>query len=412
MQDNIEQTDNNQTFFRWVYPFDTPERDIKINSCYLFSVGNIQRYQDTDELAKFLYNSNDVIDDLPDKVYESMWENYLTVNRVSDVPLSHPIRYEVSWNYVEWTLPSYHLYKHFLTVIKLAKFHGENDCDVVVYYCDENLLKVAMYEDKIMVVFESDEVRRRELQKKSINTITHSKTFVDRHSFEKDTHYRVYPRYTGYTMDIYQRPTNENLEISLINHIYDCVDNKKDHKLKEFLNFHYSQYVGKPLDFLEYLEEFCTRAFHLEISSNIKYYEKIVKWTNSKREKLNQLTNKDNGNPTTSATEEKKNLVLSQREIALIYWYDRDILSIDLKTSQKIAEDNGHKSKNSGRGIYNDHYTKVRDKPEERTDNATSEEYLNNIIPRLTTERGKREANEDLKTAKNIKEKKKKGLFY
>jgi hypothetical protein len=121
---------------------------------------------------------------------------------------------------------------------------------------------------------------------------------------------------------------------------------------------------------------------------------------------------KDNGNPTTSATVENKNTVLSHREISLIYWYDRDILNISKKTSQKIAEEYGYKSKTSGLSLYNDHYTKVRDKAGERTDNATSEEYLNNIIPRLTTDRGKREANEDLKTAKDIKEKKKNRLFY
>lgn len=147
-----------------------------------------------------------------------------------------------------------------------------------------------------------------------------------------------------------------------------------------------------------------------EKSKTVKFYEEIE----AKQQALIESTpHQTLSIETTTATEdESKNLVLSQREIALIYWYDRDILSIDLKTSQKIAEDNGHKSKNSGRGIYNDHYTKVRDKPEERTDNDTSEKYLINIIPRLTTERGKREANEDLTKAKYLKENKKKGLFY
>ena len=147
-------------------------------------------------------------------------------------------------------------------------------------------------------------------------------------------------------------------------------------------------------------------------------FNEVVKWCESFQNEWLEYYNPsqigviDNGNPTTSATVGNKNLLLKHREIALIYWYDRDCLSIDLKTSQKIAEDNGHKSKTSGLSLYNDHYTKVRDKAEERTDNARSEEYLNNIIPRLTTERGKREANEDLTKAKYLKEKKKMRLFY
>lgn len=116
--------------------------------------------------------------------------------------------------------------------------------------------------------------------------------------------------------------------------------------------------------------------------------------------------------PTYQAEGSEQKPELTQREIALIYWYDRDNLSIDLNSSQQIAEYNGYQSPTSGRSLYIDHYTKVRDKAEERTDNATSEKYLNNIIPRLTTERGKREANEDLTKAKCLKENKKKGLFY
>jgi hypothetical protein len=142
------------------------------------------------------------------------------------------------------------------------------------------------------------------------------------------------------------------------------------------------------------------------ISEQLEYIER------SKKQPLIESTPpKTLSIETTSATVEDKKLVLSQREIALIYWYDRDNLSFSKSTAQQIAEDNGHKSKSSGQSLYKDHYLPVRDKYGERTDNATSIQYLNNIIPRLTTDRGKREANEDLKKAYEFKEKKRNNLF-
>lgn len=219
-------------------------------------------------------------------------------------------------------------------------------------------------------------------------------------------------------------PTIEDLEDDVLN---TCASLPYD-EIELFFEHHFTWFEGDSTEFLDYAEKlFFERGSSKFIGGEQKYYLIIANWIKKKRAESNYLESiantvicKEDITPQQTLSIEPSDQVegsepkpeLTQREIALIYWYDRDSLGIDLNSSQQIAEENGYQSPTSGRSLYNDHYTKVRDKAEERTDNATSEKYLNNIMPKLTTERGKREANEDLKKARDKKVKKKKGLFY
>lgn len=111
---------------------------------------------------------------------------------------------------------------------------------------------------------------------------------------------------------------------------------------------------------------------------------------------------KDDNTPTTTSNnkeDETDKPELKMREIALIYWYDKETKTLTLGNSTEKAKYNGYTSKTSGKSLYNDHFVKVRDKPEERTDNKTSVQYLKNIISKLETDKGKKEAKEDLDKA-------------
>ena len=227
--------------------------------------------------------------------------------------------------------------------------------------------------------------------------------FVESQKKGEDTYYKIVPKHSG-VPDL-QFFVEEELRFIADVNSYIPLDT-----IPYFFKYHFER-SENVIEFLRHAIKTTNNAWGMTALSILckktfnEWLEHIIKEYGLNREEIFRQ-------PTTSATVENKNLVLQHREIALIYWYDKAILSIDLNNSQQIAETYGYKSKTSGRTIYLDHYTKVRDKPEERTDNDTSEKYLNNIIPRLTTERGKREANEDLTKAKYLKEKKKMRLFY
>lgn len=87
---------------------------------------------------------------------------------------------------------------------------------------------------------------------------------------------------------------------------------------------------------------------------------------------------------------------LELREIALWYYYDRDNLTLLELNANEVAKSFDWVS---GKTLMK-HFRKVRDFQTERRNHKNSRQYLEKVIPLLTTNRGKNEAQEDLKNVK------------
>lgn len=100
--------------------------------------------------------------------------------------------------------------------------------------------------------------------------------------------------------------------------------------------------------------------------------------------------------PLTGLSNETKIGKLELREIALWYYYDRDVLTLLDLNANEVAKKFGWIS---GKTLMK-HFRKVRDSKTERRNHENSRQYLEKVIPLLTTDRGKNEAQEDLKKVK------------
>ncbi len=429
MQDNIEQTDNNQTFFRWVYPFDKNSRtkdkqrgnlaEINIPSYYLFSVGNILYHQNIEDIRNKIYKK---IDDLgidrntiiPHQEnfmeyskgitcpydYENIFNNlryyYSEINKVR---LSLPLPMWVNWITDDGVhLNGFTLHKKFEN-----KLHNDKHLEyshLIIFEQSKGLIRACIYETIIDInsIFGEPNIDDygdfEKGEKEEISYIEFNREFLDNANID----YKTTVRFTGITVDIYPNPTNEQLETMLCNHIYCCVNGEYDHKIKDFLNFHYSNYTGNAIDFIDYVESFVSKNFSPKIAKNVKYYDKTMKWVNSQRTKINQLTNKNNEIPTTSATVEegKKEckIILQHQEIGLLHYYDE--LPLNDNNAQRIAEEYGQ-----GSGIVlMKYYRKVSISETQRRNHKNAKKYLETVIPLLTKKEGIEKAKIDLANVK------------
>ena len=108
---------------------------------------------------------------------------------------------------------------------------------------------------------------------------------------------------------------------------------------------------------------------------------------------------KDNGNPTAAATVKDGNLVLFQREIALIYHYENWLLTDENANDEvrKYLQKDGTRHK-SGKALMAD-YRIVNGKFKDWLSQKNTIKYLKKIIPLLQNQKGINDANEDLRQA-------------
>ena len=146
--------------------------------------------------------------------------------------------------------------------------------------------------------------------------------------------------------------------------------------------------------------------------NHIPMYDKILKLLDREEEMiLIELRNgksldysplndkKDNGNPTAAATVKDGNLVLFQREIALIYHYENWLLTDENANDEvrKYLQKDGTRHK-SGKALMAD-YRIVNGKFKDWLSQKNTIKYLKKIIPLLQNQKGINDANEDLRQA-------------
>ncbi len=307
MQGNIEQTGNNQTFFRWAYPFDAKDNfdmknnSIEIHPCYLFAVDNLLYEQKIEDIKTVVYERLDKLGFSVNKPLEKIEipfedpSNTLTYyyrvnNKIGlQLPYGYLSDYLTNDNFL---LRTYDLHINLASI--LWGYGDWNHYDrLVMYGYEKSKFKYCVFQTSTTPKVDYDNIG--DFEKDENGKI-----------IEPEVEYETEILFSGITFDIYTNPKNENLEKHTINRIWNCVNGNYEYTLKEFLDFHFTKYTGNTDDFLNYLKEICTKNFNPNIASNVNYFKKVKKWIVSKSEKLNQLPFTANGNPTTSTPVENK----------------------------------------------------------------------------------------------------------
>jgi hypothetical protein len=152
--------------------------------------------------------------------------------------------------------------------------------------------------------------------------------------------------------------------------------------IKNFFSFHLQKYKGSPSEFMKYILSFMIEVCLEDTIDNIRLFAEFKAWHDEKSKELgfttNQLTNKDNGKPNTSATVEEGKSHKKPYSAKVI-----------LEVIEKINEGENILPKNlSGKAMYQEYAKVIKTILGELFDYSAGTLQNNHKLPLDNTEQG------------------------